>query len=153
MTRIINSSQKVFILKVMTHAEYDEDKWKEDCGCFEPPPSEARQDNQGWACEAKETRRLTMATKTQFRLKGKNRDSYMELVLDFPLASIKSDEHLEVLGNLIRLLHDDELVKRLASTTDSVHVTLVPFSKEVVDFRRACSVSPAATAIGSRAGR
>lgn len=35
-----------------------------------------------------------MATKTQFRLKGKNRDSYMELVLDFPLASIKSDEHL-----------------------------------------------------------
>ena len=35
-----------------------------------------------------------MATKTQFRLKGKSRDSYMELVLDFPLASIKSDEHL-----------------------------------------------------------
>lgn len=35
-----------------------------------------------------------MATKTQFRLKGKNRDSYMELVLDFPLASIQSDEHL-----------------------------------------------------------
>jgi len=35
-----------------------------------------------------------MATKSQFRLKGKSRDSYMELVLDFPLASIKSDEHL-----------------------------------------------------------
>ncbi len=35
-----------------------------------------------------------MATNTKFRLKGKNRDSYMELVLDFPLASIKSDEHL-----------------------------------------------------------
>ena len=35
-----------------------------------------------------------MATKTQFRLKGKSRDSYMELVLDFPLASIQSDEHL-----------------------------------------------------------
>ena len=35
-----------------------------------------------------------MATKTQFRLKGKSRDSYMELVLDFPLASMKSDEHL-----------------------------------------------------------
>jgi HTH-type transcriptional regulator/antitoxin HigA len=31
---------------------------------------------------------------TKFRLKGKNRDSYLELVLDFPLASIKSDEHL-----------------------------------------------------------
>jgi HTH-type transcriptional regulator/antitoxin HigA len=35
-----------------------------------------------------------MATKPQFRLKGKSRDSYMERVLDFPLASIKSDEHL-----------------------------------------------------------
>jgi multiphosphoryl transfer protein len=40
----------------------------------------------------------------------------------------KSDEHLEVLGNLIRLLHDDELVKRLASTTDpeEVAATLRP---------------------------
>jgi len=35
-----------------------------------------------------------MATKKQFQLKGKSRDSYLELVLDFPLASIKSDEHL-----------------------------------------------------------
>jgi HTH-type transcriptional regulator / antitoxin HigA len=35
-----------------------------------------------------------MATKTTFRLKGKNRDSYLELVLNFPLASIKSDKHL-----------------------------------------------------------
>lgn len=35
-----------------------------------------------------------MATKAQFRLKGKNRDSYLDLVSDFPLASIKSDEHL-----------------------------------------------------------
>jgi len=34
-----------------------------------------------------------MASKTQYRLKGKSRNSYMELVLDFPLASIKSDEH------------------------------------------------------------
>jgi HTH-type transcriptional regulator/antitoxin HigA len=35
-----------------------------------------------------------MSTKSQFRLKGKSRDSYLELVLDFPLASIKSDSHL-----------------------------------------------------------
>ncbi len=35
-----------------------------------------------------------MTNKTHFRLMGKIRDSYMELVLDFPLASIKSDEHL-----------------------------------------------------------
>jgi mRNA interferase HigB len=37
-TRILYPSQKVFILKVMTHAVYDDDKWKEECGCFEPPP-------------------------------------------------------------------------------------------------------------------
>lgn len=35
-----------------------------------------------------------MATKMKFRLKGKSRDSYLELVLDFPLASIKSEDHL-----------------------------------------------------------
>ena len=32
------ASQKVFVLKVMAHEEYDEDKWKEECGCYEPPP-------------------------------------------------------------------------------------------------------------------
>ena len=37
-TRILYPSQKVFILKVMTHEEYDENKWKEECGCFDPPP-------------------------------------------------------------------------------------------------------------------
>ncbi len=36
-----------------------------------------------------------MATQTQFRLKGKSRDSYLELVLAFPLASIKSEKHLD----------------------------------------------------------
>ena len=36
-----------------------------------------------------------MASKTQFQLKGKGRDSYLDLVLGFPLASIKSDEHLQ----------------------------------------------------------
>lgn len=35
-----------------------------------------------------------MATKTKFGLKGKDRDSYLELILAFPLSSIRSDEHL-----------------------------------------------------------
>ena len=35
-----------------------------------------------------------MANKTQFRLKGKMRDSYLELVMAFPLASIQSEAHL-----------------------------------------------------------
>ena len=39
-----------------------------------------------------------MAISTRFRLVGKNRDSYLKLVRDFPLASIKSDEHLKEAG-------------------------------------------------------
>jgi hypothetical protein len=93
----------------MTHAEYDEDKWKADCGCYEPPPPKPGKTVKAATEVAKPTKRKitrnltvtskivtskTVATKTQFRLKGKSRDSYMELVLDFPLASIKSDEHL-----------------------------------------------------------
>lgn len=41
-TRILYPSQKVFILKVMTHREYDEDKWKTDCGCFQAPPRQSK---------------------------------------------------------------------------------------------------------------
>jgi mRNA interferase HigB len=33
-TRIFYRSHKVYILKVMTHAEYDLNKWKDECGCF-----------------------------------------------------------------------------------------------------------------------
>ncbi len=40
-TRVLYPSQKVFILKVMAHAEYDDDRWKTDCGCFAPPPPRA----------------------------------------------------------------------------------------------------------------
>ena len=36
-----------------------------------------------------------MASGSRFQLKGKSRDSYLELVMAFPLASIQSDEHLE----------------------------------------------------------
>lgn len=36
-----------------------------------------------------------MATKTKFGLRGKGRDSYLELVLAFPLSSIRSDAHLD----------------------------------------------------------
>lgn len=37
-TRVLYPSQKVFVLKVMTHAEYDMNKWKDECGCHSPPP-------------------------------------------------------------------------------------------------------------------
>lgn len=29
---------RVYVLAVLTHAEYDENKWPDDCGCHEPPP-------------------------------------------------------------------------------------------------------------------
>jgi HTH-type transcriptional regulator/antitoxin HigA len=51
-----------------------------------------------------------MTNKTKFGLKGKDRDSYLELVLVFPLASIRSDEHLEEAQTFMdRLLAKGEL--------------------------------------------
>ena len=41
-TRILFRSRKVFILKVMTHGEYDQNAWKEECGCFQAPPKAKR---------------------------------------------------------------------------------------------------------------
>ncbi len=37
--RIRYPSHKVYILKVMTHAEYDTGKWKVECGCYSPSPA------------------------------------------------------------------------------------------------------------------
>src|SRR5262245_16652054 len=46
-----------------------------------------------------------MATKNRYQLKGKLRYSYLELVQEFPLASIKSERHLkeaqEVIDSLL----------------------------------------------------
>ena len=63
--------------------------------------------------QAKGLRNLIMAAKSQFRLKRKSRDSYLELVLDFPLASIKSHEHLTEAQRVIDdLLASDKLDER-----------------------------------------
>jgi mRNA interferase HigB len=40
--RVLYRSQKVFVLKVMTHGEYDSGKWKAECGCYEPPPRQQK---------------------------------------------------------------------------------------------------------------
>ena len=37
-TRVLYVSQKVFVLTVLTHAEYDQNKWQSECVCFSPPP-------------------------------------------------------------------------------------------------------------------
>jgi mRNA interferase HigB len=41
-TRILYPSQTVYVLKVMSHKEYDQDKWKEDCGCFSEAPKKSK---------------------------------------------------------------------------------------------------------------
>jgi HTH-type transcriptional regulator / antitoxin HigA len=51
-----------------------------------------------------------MATRTKFRLKEKDRDVYLELVQALPLASIRSDEHLEAAQEVMdRLLAQSEI--------------------------------------------
>jgi mRNA interferase HigB len=29
---------RLYVLAVMDHAEYDKNRWPEDCGCYKPPP-------------------------------------------------------------------------------------------------------------------
>lgn len=57
-----------------------------------------------------------MTTRRKFRLKGKSQDSYLELIREFPLASIKSDDHLAESQSMIdqllqqgRLDHGEEM--------------------------------------------
>ena len=51
-----------------------------------------------------------MATETRFRLRAKDKDSYLELIHAFPLVSIRSDDHLDAAqGVMDRLLAKGEL--------------------------------------------
>lgn len=40
--RVIYTRHKVYVLRVMTHTEYDRDDWPKQCGCYQPPPKRAR---------------------------------------------------------------------------------------------------------------
>jgi mRNA interferase HigB len=37
-TRVFYTSHKVYVLRVMTHAEYDHEIWQSQCGCHQPAP-------------------------------------------------------------------------------------------------------------------
>lgn len=39
-SRVFFESQKMSILKVMDHQEYDKNRWVKDCQCHEPKPSQ-----------------------------------------------------------------------------------------------------------------
>ena len=39
-TRVRYPTRTVYVLRVMTHAEYDaQEQWQEACGCHKPPPT------------------------------------------------------------------------------------------------------------------
>jgi HTH-type transcriptional regulator / antitoxin HigA len=78
-----------------------------------------------------------MAIKRKFGLKRKERDSYLELVLAFPLASIQSNEHLAEAGRVMdRLLAKGKLddgeelyldaLSDLVATYEDVHHAIEP---------------------------
>jgi HTH-type transcriptional regulator/antitoxin HigA len=80
-----------------------------------------------------------MTIKAKFGLKGKSRDSYLELVMMFPLASIKSDEHLEqaqeVMDGILakgRLDHGEETyldaLSDLVAAYEDEHYAIEPAS-------------------------
>ena len=41
--RINHDKGIVYVLRVMDHAEYDRQRWIDDCGCHRPPPRRSRQ--------------------------------------------------------------------------------------------------------------
>jgi HTH-type transcriptional regulator/antitoxin HigA len=80
-----------------------------------------------------------MAAKTKFGLTKGARDSYLELVLAFPLATIKSDEHLEEAQQVMdRLLAKGDLdegeelyldaLSDLAAAYEDEHYAIEPAS-------------------------
>lgn len=80
-----------------------------------------------------------MAVKTKFGLKGKDRDAYLDLVLAFPLSSIRSDEHLHeaqtVMDSLLakKKLDDGEMtyldaLSDLVSVYEDEHHAIEPAS-------------------------
>lgn len=75
----------------------------------------------------------------KFTLKGKDRDAYMDLVRAFPLASIRSEEHLEAAQKVMdKLLVQGELddgeelyldaLSDLVATYEDEHYAIAPAS-------------------------
>jgi HTH-type transcriptional regulator/antitoxin HigA len=80
-----------------------------------------------------------MSTKIDFRLRGKAKDSYLELILAFPLASIRSDHHLEAAQKVMDCLlakrkRDDgeelylDALSDLVATYEDEHHSIEPAS-------------------------
>jgi HTH-type transcriptional regulator/antitoxin HigA len=72
-----------------------------------------------------------MAAYTPFRLRGKSSDTYLELVRVFPLASIKSDEHLAAAGQMMDgLLRQGELDEGALTYLDALSDLVAVYEDE-----------------------
>jgi HTH-type transcriptional regulator/antitoxin HigA len=71
-----------------------------------------------------------MAAKTSFGLRGKARDSYLELVSTFPLASIKSDKHLAEAQAVLDRLLAGELDEGRAMYVDALSDLVAAYEDE-----------------------
>jgi HTH-type transcriptional regulator/antitoxin HigA len=79
-----------------------------------------------------------MPTKSRLGLTGKDRDSYLDLVLSFPLASIGSEEHLEAAQEVIdRLLVKGELDHGEAMYLDALSDLVAVYEDERHDMEPA----------------
>jgi HTH-type transcriptional regulator/antitoxin HigA len=72
-----------------------------------------------------------MATRAPFRLTGRSRDTYLELVLAFPLASIRSDAHLAAAGKVMdSLLRQGELDEGAMTYLDALSDLVAVYEDE-----------------------
>jgi HTH-type transcriptional regulator/antitoxin HigA len=72
-----------------------------------------------------------MRAKTRFALKGKSRDSYLELVLAFPLASIKAEEHRDEAQKVMdRLLAQGKLDRGEETCLDALSDLVAAYEDE-----------------------
>jgi HTH-type transcriptional regulator/antitoxin HigA len=72
-----------------------------------------------------------MATTTKFRLKARDKDAYLDLILAFPLASIRSDDHLAAAQNVMdRLLAKSELDQGAELYLDALSDLVTAYEEE-----------------------
>ena len=81
-----------------------------------------------------------MTVKPKFSLQGAGRDSYLELVTTFPLASVKSDEQLQEAQKVMdQLLARGKVGDGEECTSMRSATSLPPTRTNTMPFTRACS--------------
>jgi mRNA interferase HigB len=55
--RVIYAKRRLYVLRIMTHEEYDRNLWPEQCGCHQPPPKPGVRPTKGATGEKKKKKR------------------------------------------------------------------------------------------------